>query len=156
MRLRRYRWTVVTGVVCTVALTTLVVALYGPRPTPPLPAAPAHSPTSFVVVEGVDLLVSYNGTSEDNFSYFDSPECVACPSSLVPGSTWSFAFSLTNRDSIGHVFQGVTVATPFALQQRSPGGPVALGPGNSTEVDLVVQLPVTPGYYFLTGTLWAN
>lgn len=140
------------------ALVVSIVAFVLYAPAPPastLPPTPGGSSTS-VVVEGVDLMLNYTGASSDNFTYFSSPDCGGCPAVFAPGSTWDYAFNLTNNDSRVHRMTGLDVTPPFVLLVLLPELPIVLDPGHSVRILLQLDLPSAPGDYFLTGDIHAS
>jgi hypothetical protein len=118
---------------------------------------------------GKDLPVVYEGSSSgfmfanitsiapqssnSHRSAVSAPECVL----LQPGSQANATIILRNNDlAHGHVIVNVTVTLPFHSVRTTPVLPTMIGPGATTDIWLVTQIPSSPGYYKLVPTIWVD
>ena len=142
---------------CVVGLVLLAVLLYGSasssRGSLPPNGPPGPAPTA-VEVEGYDIVVSYWTANLSDTSYLHSPECDRCPANVTPGGTWSASLDLTNADTAhAHSITNLTIGAPFVVLLVSPSLPYSLSPGASVALEVQLQVPSTPGSYFLDGSI---
>jgi hypothetical protein len=105
-----------------------------------------------VVVDGVDLIVSYWTNNSSDTSYLTFPGCPNCPLTLS-APTFYYDLNLTNNDTLAHRLLSVTLNSPFSLAAINPATPATLNPGATTEFVLEIQAPTAPGTYTVSGTV---
>jgi hypothetical protein len=142
---------------CAVVVVLIAALLYGAAPSPRGALASnggsGPSPTSVEVV-GYDLVISYWTANHSDTSYLDSPECDRCPANVTPSGTWSASLGLTNADSgRAHSITNLTIGPPFRVLLVAPSLPYNLAPGTSVVLDVQLQVPSTPGSFFLVGSI---
>ena len=154
-RWEKWRRTVALGLVGALVLVGLGFFLYIPKPSGPLVPPPNRPPpTQYVVVEDVDLIVSYTTSGNGSTSYLVPPGCDVCPTNLSAGSTWTFSFNLTNTDPArAHSVTGFEIDSPFTLIGIEPALPASLPVGASQAFTLTIGTPAGPGYFTVTGSI---
>lgn len=137
----------------------LFLGLYLPGKAPSATPGGDTSPSapSYVQLDGYDLILSYTAAPGQSTGYFDSPDCGSCPLNLTPSGFWHLSFSLRNADlTHAHNVTSIVLDAPFTVESVSPSLPAAVGSGGSLTLAVDLQLPATPGYYFLTGSINAD
>lgn len=151
---RRWRLPLLVLLIGGIVLAGEVVVLHESGNHDPTNTFPKSSrpPTASVVIEGYDFLPSYTTSNLSDTNYIHPPECENCPQNFTPGTAWSLPMNLTNFDTgRGHNVTAINVTAPFQITVISPPLPYYLAPGAERQFILQVDLPSTPGYYFLQG-----
>ena len=151
------RWFLVVTITCFAGLGLWGFFLFGTHPpgggSIPTGTGGTPAPTQ-VTIQGFDFIISYWTSNISDTSYLHSPECGPCPVYLPPSGQWGTSFDLSNSDTgRNHTISNLTVAGPFVVLLVTPTLPLAIAPGQSVSLQVQLQVPQTPGSYFLSGSI---
>ena len=102
---------------------------------------------------GVAWTIDYNGTDSGYFGTYPPTGCLGYPVAAASGYEISILLALTNSASSAHEVSSIAVASPSTLGAVSPGLPLEVAAGASTNVTLTVTIPTLTGDYVVSGTI---
>jgi|SRR5271155_3938266 len=106
-----------------------------------------------VIVAGVSWTIDYAGTSIGYFGSNPLNGCLPCSEPGNPGGWYSLALFVVNNGSTNHTIESANVDPPFISEGVSPALPWIVAPGATAYVSVIVEYPIAPGSYAISGTV---